>query len=287
MPLDLKDFLDDCVERYNRPAFIETDPIRIPHQFSKLQDIEIMGFWTAVLAWGQRKTILNSANRLVELMDGAPHDFILHHTELDRKKLLSFKHRTFQATDTLYFLEFFQQYYRQHHSLEDAFVIAPRSQKPDTNSQPLEVNSQIPSTEYQVLNTKYKVPIDTTEPALLAFQELFFSLPDAPARTRKHIPTPARKSTCKRLNMFLRWMVRQDGKGVDFGLWKKLSPSQLLIPLDVHVDRIARRYGLLRREKSDWQAVLELTEALRQFDPEDPVKYDFALFGLGVLEKKI
>ena len=279
MPLDLKDFLDDCVERYNRPAFIETDPIRIPHQFSKLQDIEIMGFWTAVLAWGQRKTILNSAQRLAELMDGAPHDFILHHTELDRKKLLSFKHRTFQATDTLYFLEFFQQYYRQYHSLEDAFTT-------DISHTPPITTHQVPNTKYPILTTNYQLPNNTIEPALLAFHHLFFSLPDAPTRTRKHIPTPARKSTCKRLNMFLRWMVRQDDKGVDFGLWKKISPSQLLIPLDVHVDRIARRYGLLHREKSDWQAVLELTEALRQFDPEDPVKYDFALFGLGVLEKK-
>lgn len=308
MPLDLKDFLDDCVERYNRPAFIETDPIRIPHQFSKLQDIEIMGFWTAVLAWGQRKTILNSAQRLVELMDGAPHDFILHHTELDRKKLLSFKHRTFQATDTFYFLEFFQQYYRQHHSLENAFtmdgehieipsngetkyqVLSPakprRIMGPDISHTPPITTHQVPNTNYPILTTNYQLPNNTIEPALLAFHRLFFSLPDAPARTRKHIPTPARKSTCKRLNMFLRWMVRQDDKGVDFGLWKKISPSQLLIPLDVHVDRIARRYGLLHREKSDWQAVLELTEALRQFDPEDPVKYDFALFGLGVLEKK-
>lgn len=259
MPADLKAFLEECVERYNCSAFIETDPICIPHRFSKLQDIEIMGFWTAILAWGQRKTIINSASRLIELMDGAPHDFIINHTELDRKKFLEFKHRTFQATDTLYFLEFFQQYYKQHHTLENAFIPLPSTLVPLPN---------------------------TTEPALLAFHDLFFSLPDAPARTRKHIPTPARKSTCKRLNMFLRWMVRNDNKGVDFGLWKKIKPAQLLMPLDVHVDRIARRYGLLRREKSDWQAVLELTETLREFDAEDPVKYDFALFGLGVLNKE-
>jgi uncharacterized protein (TIGR02757 family) len=257
MPADIKAFLDECVEQYNCPAFIETDPINIPHRFSRLQDIEIMGFWTAVLAWGQRKTIINSATRLCELMEGAPHDFIINHTESDREKFLSFKHRTFQATDTLYFLEFFQQYYRNHSSLEDAFIPLPSSLYPLPN---------------------------TIEPALLAFHEYFFSLPDAPARTRKHIPTPARKSTCKRLNMFLRWMVRQDEKGVDFGVWKKIKPAQLLIPLDVHVDRVARQYGLLQREKSDWQAVLELTETLRQFDAEDPVKYDFALFGLGVLE---
>lgn len=278
MPIDLKDFLEECVTRYNCPAFIETDPISIPHQFSKLQDIEIMGFWTAVLAWGQRKTIINSANQLIEHMDGVPHDFILHHTELDRKKLLGFKHRTFQATDTLYFLEFFQHYYQRYPSLENAFMFK------NTDVTPLFGTEGKKQEKIPLPSTLTLLP-NTTEPALLAFHELFFSLPDAPARTRKHIPTPARKSTCKRLNMFLRWMVRHDDRGVDFGLWKKIKPAQLLIPLDVHVDRIARRYGLLKREKSDWQAVLELTETLREFDPEDPVKYDFALFGLGVLEK--
>jgi len=256
MPADIKAFLDDCVERYNRSEFIPDDPISIPHRFNKLQDIEIIGFWTAVLAWGQRKTIINSANTLIQLMDGAPYDFILNHAESDRKRFLDFKHRTFQATDTLYFLEFFQNYYRQHDSLEDAFA---RFAGPSV--------------------------INTVENTLLGFHEFFFSLPDAPDRTRKHIPTPVRKSTCKRLNMFLRWMVRKDGKGVDFGLWNRIKSSQLLIPLDVHVDRIARKYRLLNRKQTDWLAVLELTEILRKFDPEDPVKYDFALFGLGVLEK--
>lgn len=255
MPADIKAFLDECVEKYNTPAFIADDPISIPHRFSRLQDIEIIGFWTAMLAWGQRKTIINNADRLIQLMDGAPHDFIVHHTELDRKKFLDFKHRTFQPTDTLYFLEFLQQFYRQHDSLEDAFA---RFMSPT---------------------------ISTTEPALMGFHELFFSLEDAPERTRKHIATPARKSTCKRLNMFLRWMVRQDDKGVDFGLWQRIKPAQLLMPLDVHVERIARRFGLLQRKQTDWQAVLELTETLRRYDPKDPVKYDFALFGLGVLEK--
>ncbi|HMO37881.1 MAG TPA: TIGR02757 family protein [Saprospiraceae bacterium] len=256
MPADIKTFLDECVARYNCPAFIPNDPISIPHRFSKLQDIEIIGFWTAMLAWGQRTTIINSAHTLIELMDGAPHDFMLHHTESDRQKWLAFKHRTFQATDTLFFLEFFQQYYRQHRSLEDAFV-------------------------------RFMTPAsETVEAALLGFHELFFSLPDAPARTRKHIATPARKSTCKRLNMFLRWMVRRDDCGVDFGLWTHIQPRQLLMPLDVHVERVARRYGLLQRPQTDWQAVLELTATLRQFDADDPVRYDFALFGLGVLEKQ-
>lgn len=249
-------FLDECVERFNVMDFIENDPIQIPHRFTKLQDVEIMGFWVAMLAWGQRKTIINKANELVSLMDHAPYDFILHHQESDRKRFLDFKHRTFQATDTLYFLEFLQWYYREHSSLETAFA--------------------------QFLSSDDK----TVEAALIGFHELFFSLEDAPKRTRKHIATPARKSTCKRLNMFLRWMVRADDKGVDLGLWKQIRPAQLLMPLDVHVDRVARHYGLIQRKQRDWKTVLELTENLRKFDSEDPVKYDFALFGLGVLGKE-
>lgn len=249
---NLYEFLEASVDQYNRPGFIESDPISVPHRFSLKQDREIMGFWAAVLAWGQRKTIINKANELVELMDGAPYDFIRNHQEEDRRRFLDFKHRTFQATDTLYFLEFFQWYYSQNDSLEDAFA---RHLSPTAA---------------------------TTEAALAGFHELFFSLPDAPDRTRKHIPTPLRGSTCKRLNMFLRWMVRKDDKGVDFGIWERISPEQLLIPLDVHVERVARRLGLLVREKVDWKAVLELTETLRGFDAEDPVKYDFGLFGMGV-----
>jgi len=257
MPKDIQNFLNALVDQYNRPQFIENDPISIPHKFSKLQDIEIMGFWVAMLAWGQRKTIINKAEELIQLMDGAPHDFICNHIEKDRAAFLDFKHRTFQPIDTLYFLEFLQHYYRHHNSLEMAFA-------------------------------KYLPPnATTTEAALRGFHELFFSLPEAPKRTRKHIATPARKSSCKRLNMFLRWMVRKDKRGVDFGLWKSINPRQLLMPLDVHVDRVARRLGLLHRKQTDWLAVLELTEALKAFDAEDPVKYDFALFGMGVLEKKI
>lgn len=255
MPDDIKRLLEQCVNRYNQPAFIPDDPISIPHRFSCLQDIEITGFWAAMLAWGQRKTIINNATELIRLMDGAPYDFIMNHEEKDRARFLSFKHRTFQATDALYFLEFFQQYYRQHDSLEDAFARSLRPSDPHVG------------------------------PALTGFHELFFSLPFAPERTRKHIATPARKSACKRLNMFLRWMVRRDDKGVDFGLWRRIRPAQLLMPLDVHVDRVARRLGLLERKQVDWQTVLELTDRLRAFDSEDPVKYDFALFGLGVLEK--
>ena len=251
----LKSYLDSCVEKFNNPEFIPNDPISIPHQFSKLQDIEIMGFWVAMLAWGQRVTIINKANELIELMDGAPHDFIINHQEKDRKAFLNFKHRTFQATDTLYFLEFFQHFYQKNNSLEVAFS--------------------------QHLTPK----CENVENALRGFHELFFGLENAPHRTKKHVSTPARKSSCKRLNMFLRWMVRNDKNGVDFGLWKKIKTAQLLMPLDVHVDRVARRLGLLERKQTDWKSVIELTENLKKFDADDPVKYDFALFGVGVLEK--
>ncbi|NBC07407.1 MAG: TIGR02757 family protein [Bacteroidetes bacterium] len=253
MPKDLKARLEQLVERYNQPRFIEHDPISIPHQFSRPQDVEIMGFWSAMLAWGQRKTIINKSQELIQLMDGAPHDFILQHEEKDRERFLNFKHRTFQPTDTLYFLEFFQRYYRQHHSLETAFARHLSEEDEDVGQ------------------------------ALIGFHQDFFDTPLAPQRTRKHVATPARRSTCKRLNMFLRWMVRRDNKGVDFGIWANIHPRQLLMPLDVHVERVARRLGLLKRKQVDWQAVLELTEQMRRFDPEDPVKYDFALFGMGVL----
>ena len=246
-----KDFLDAAVRRYNTPAFIPDDPIQVPHRFERLQDREIMGFWTATLAWGQRKTIIQSANRLAALMDHAPYDFILHHSEEDRARFLDFKHRTFQATDTLWFLAFLQSFYRNNDSLEHAFA-------------------------------RHLLPGDlTTERALRGFHRDFFDHPWAPDRTRKHVATPERGSTCKRLNMFLRWMVLSDEQGVDFGVWKKISPAQLLIPLDVHVERVARQLGLLSRPQTDWRAVLELTENLRAFDSEDPVRYDFALFGLG------
>ena len=252
---DIHEFLETAYVQYNRPEFIESDPISLPHLFSKKQDIEIIGFWVAMLAWGQRKTIINKGNQLIELMDGSPHDFIVNHLEEDRKPFLDFKHRTFQATDTLYFLEFLQNFYKKNDSLEAAFA---------EKMSPKDV---------------------TTENGLIGFHEQFFSLPDAPQRTRKHIATPARKSSCKRLNMFLRWMVRKDDQGVDFGIWNEIKPSQLLIPLDVHVDRVARKLGLLKRKQTDWKSVLELTAALREFDPNDPVKYDFSLFGAGVLNK--
>lgn len=252
----LSELLESNVKRFNRADFIKDDPISIPHQLSKLQDIEIMGFWAAMLAWGLRKTIINKCNELLDLMDGTPHDFICNHELKDLKRFKNFKHRTFNATDTLGFIEFFKWYYRSNDSLENAFA-------------------------------RFLTPNDEhVGNALIGFHELFFSLPDFPNRTRKHIATPARKSACKRLNMFLRWMVRKDDKGVDLGLWQQISPSQLLCPLDVHVDRVGRKLGLIHRKQRDWQTVLELTANLKQFDADDPVKYDFALFGIGLSQKK-
>lgn len=249
---DLKGFLDEKVELYNQPSFIPEDPISIPHQYSKKQDIEIAGLFAATLAWGQRKTIISKCNELMQMMDQAPHDFILHHNENDLKRFLNFKHRTFNPTDTLFFIDFLRSHYQKHDSLETAF----------TNGNSGDMESYLSN-----------------------FHINLFAHPNAPERTRKHVATPIRKSACKRLNMYLRWMVRKDNKGVDFGIWKTIKPSQLICPLDVHVERVAKRLDLLQRKQTDWRAAIELSENLRELDPNDPVKYDFALFGLGVMEK--
>lgn len=251
---EMKDFLDAKVDQYNRQNFIENDPIVIPHQFVLKQDIEIMGFWAAILAWGQRITIINKSKELIRLMDGAPYDFIKNHQDVDLKRFIGFKHRTFNDTDTLYFIEFFKQHYQHSGTLESAFC---PSNNPSWNG----------------------------EQALNHFRKTFFSIDEFPKRTLKHVSSPLQKSTCKRLNMFLRWMVRSDDQGVDFGLWKRLKPASLICPCDVHVDRVARRLGLISRKQTDWQTALELTQRLSEFDATDPVKYDFALFGLGIEEK--
>ncbi|MFY0591237.1 TIGR02757 family protein [Roseivirga sp.] len=253
--LDLRGFLNEKYALYNQPGFIENDPICIPHAYSLKQDIEITAFWAAILAWGQRITIINKCKTLFEMMDNQPYDFILNHQENDLKPFLNFKHRTFNDIDTLYFITYLKSFYQKHDSLEQAFLYGIK----DGDA--------------------------TIENGLIEFHNQFFSLEEAPSRTRKHIATPARKSACKRINMFLRWMVRQDDQGVDFGIWKGIKPSQLVCPCDVHVERVGRRLGLIKRKQVDWQTALELTENLKQFDPFDPVKYDFALFGLGVEEK--
>ncbi|WP_090658842.1 TIGR02757 family protein [Parafilimonas terrae] len=247
----LKEFLNSKFELYNQPSFIKDDPISIPHLFTKKQDIEIAGFFASIFAWGNRKTIISKSRELMELMDMQPHEFCLNEDLGRLKRLLEFKHRTFNPTDLLYFVEFLQYHYRNNDSLETAF-------------------------------TKWG---NTIEQMLIGFHHYFFSLEDVPLRTKKHIATPEKKSNCKRLNMFLRWMVRDDNKGVDFGLWKSINSSQLICPVDVHVARVAKRFNLLQRKQTDWNAAIELTEQLKKFDAHDPVKYDFALFGLGVIEK--
>ncbi len=247
---EVYELLEQKTRQYNQPNFIKDDPISIPHRFSRLQDIEIMGLWAAVLAWGQRKTIINKCNELIDLMDAAPHQFVTQHREQDLKRFENFKHRTFNLSDTLYFLDFFRNFYQAHNSLEILFLTKSKS--------------------------------ESIENGLINFHEQFFAAEYAPMRTRKHISTPLRKSSCKRLNMFLRWMVRNDKQGVDFGLWRSIAPSQLICPCDVHVDRVARNLGLITRPTTDWLTALELTENLRKFDAVDPVKYDFALFGMGI-----
>lgn len=243
--------MDQKVDVYNQHSFIVNDPISIPHLFSKKQDIEIAGFFAAVFAWGNRTTIINKSKELMELMNYKPYDFCLHHSSSDLKRMLNFKHRTFNSTDLLYFISFLNFHYTNHKSLETAFTMHGK----------------------------------TADKMLTGFHHYFFSLEHVPERTRKHIATPERKSSCKRLNMFLRWMVRKDNNGVDFGIWKNISPAELICPIDVHVARVARRLNILIRKQTDWEAALELTKYLRTLDSKDPVKYDFALFGLGVMEK--
>lgn len=251
-PEALYDFLEDRYAYYEANFSITLDPISIPYGFSNKMDIEISGFFAAMLAWGNRKSILKSCNRLMELMDDAPHQFITQHHDKDLKPLMGFVYRTFNSTDLLYFIAFLKHHYQYYTSLEDAFLYPKLS----------------------------NVPFDM-KLALSHFHDYFFSLEFAPDRTRKHVSTPLKKSACKRLNMFMRWMVRVDSL-VDFGIWKRISPKDLICPLDVHVGTTSRRLSLLGRVKDDWLAAEELTNALKQFDFNDPVKYDLVLFSLGV-----
>lgn len=253
--------VEELLEHYyalcHLPIFVEDDPISIPHRFSKQQDIEIMGFFAAILSWGQRVTVINNCRRLSALMDESPCDFILYHSEKDLQPLESFVHRTFNSTDLLGIIAFFRQYYAQHESLENAF------------SDGLSARDE------------------HVGPGIQHFHDLIMSLETTAPRTKKHLAAPSGKSTCKRINMYLRWMVREDDAGIDFGIWKQIRPAQLLCPLDVHVERHARNLGLITRKQTDWQTALELTARLREIDPIDPVRFDFALFGMGILEKKV
>ncbi|MEA4916458.1 TIGR02757 family protein [Proteiniphilum sp.] len=246
----MKSFLDEKVDRYNNITFIENDPISIPHLFSGREDREIMGFFAAMLAWGQRKTIISKCRELVQRFGGEPLRFIREHGEDDLKGLLGFTHRTFNDTDLLYFVDFLHRHYASYATLEDAFLD--------------------------------RGVFHSMEDSLIRFEQTFFDDPAAPHRTRKHVATPLRNSACKRINMFMRWMVRSDDRGVDFGIWKRIPQNALICPIDLHVDRTARRLGLITRKQTDWKTALELTENLRLLDPFDPVKYDFALFGLSL-----
>jgi uncharacterized protein (TIGR02757 family) len=248
----IKDLLEMKYREYHCPEFIINDPISIPHKFSGLQDIEIAAFWTAILSWGQRPVIISKATELMQLMDNAPFDFVINHQEPDRKRFQSFVHRTFQYPDSLCFLDFFQKHYQTNKSLENAFL-------------------------YDEMDSW------NAEMGLTHFHHYFFSIAEHMQRSKKHIANPASNSTCKRINMFLRWMVREDEMGIDFGLWKRIPISELMIPFDVHVENVARQLKLLIRKQRDWKAVEELTSALRKMDEKDPVRYDYALFGMGVM----
>ena len=249
---ELQDFLNEKALQYNHPDFIELDPIQIPHQYEQKEDIEIAGFLSAVIAWGNRASIIKSAQRMMQLMGNSPYDFVLDHRETDLERLTGFVHRTFNSTDLIYFIRALKHIYLNKNGLEGLF------QKHQTE--------------------------DSLQPAIHQLKQEFFSMRH-PDRTEKHLPDPLKGSAAKRINMFLRWMVRKDRRGVDFGLWKFISPSILSCPLDVHTGTVARKLGLLKRSQNDARAVNELDTVLRGFDPEDPVKYDFALFGLGISEK--
>ncbi len=248
---DLKEFLEEKVEQYNRPSFIELDPISIPHLFSSKEDIEIAGFLSASIAWGNRKMILRNATRMMALLDDSPYDFIMNSEAPDLERLEGFVHRTFNSSDLIYFLKALKHIYMIKGGLETIF-------------------------------NEYKIE-ESLKPAIHKLYAIFFELPHN-HRTERHISDPYKGSAAKKINMFLRWMVRNDNKGVDFGIWKRISPAELFIPLDLHTGNTARKLGLLTRKQNDWKAVEELTGVLREFDPSDPVKYDFALFGLGVNE---
>lgn len=248
---ELKDFLEEKVKQYNRPSFIETDPVSIPHRYSVKEDIEIAGFLAATIAWGNRKMILRNAGRMMELMDDAPGDFVMNHWESDLERLRGFVHRTFNSADFEFFIRSLRNIYVNHSGLEGIF-------------------------------TRYKTD-QSLQPAIHMLSCIFFELPHQ-NRTLRHVSDTFRGSAAKKINMYLRWMVRNDNRGVDFGIWKSISPSILSCPLDVHSGNVARKLGLIKRKQNDARAVAEIDSILREFDPSDPVKYDFALFGLGVFE---
>ncbi|MGB1269269.1 MAG: TIGR02757 family protein [Flavobacteriaceae bacterium] len=249
---DLKSFLDEKVEQYNTTEFIDSDPIQIPHLFTQKEDIEISGFLTATIAWGNRKMIIKNAHKMMALLGNSPYDFVINHKEHHLEQLEGFVHRTFNSTDFIHFIKALQHIYTTHNGLESVF-------------------------------NKYATQ-ESLQPAIHEFKKIIFEIPH-PSRTTKHVSDPFKNSACKKINMWLRWLIRNDKTGVDFGLWKNILPNALSCPLDVHSGNVARKLGLLHRKQNDAKAVLELDTSLRLLDKHDPVKYDFALFGLGVFEK--
>ena len=249
---ELKDFLDEKVVQYNTLDFIESDPVQIPHLFSQKEDIEIAGFLSATIAWGNRKMIIKNSHKMMDLMGNAPYDFVMSHTDNDLKRLDTFVHRTFNGQDFASFIKSIQNIYENHNGLESVYA---KNQE-----------------------------LKTMQNSISEFKKTFFEIPHQ-YRTQKHISDPLNNSAAKRINMYLRWMVRQDTKGVDLGIWKSISPASLSCPLDVHSGNVARKLGMLTRKQNDGKALAELDMKLREFDANDPVKYDFALFGLGVFEK--
>ncbi|SNR34003.1 TIGR02757 family protein [Lutibacter flavus] len=249
--IELKEFLDEKVLEYNQPKFIESDPIQIPHRYNLKEDIEISAFLTSTIAWGNRKMIIKNANKMMEFMGNSPYDFVMNHDEHHLDSLDGFVHRTFNSIDLKYFIKALKHIYINHNGLESLI--------------------------------NHYASNDSLQPAIHELKKVFFELPH-PLRTTKHMSDPMKGSSSKRLNMWLRWMIRNDTAGVDFGIWKNLSPSQLSCPLDVHSGNVARKLGLLTRKQNDSKALAELDASLRAMDRNAPVKYDFALFGLGIFE---
>lgn len=250
--LEIKTFLEEKYSLYNQPKFIDSDPIQVPHSFSAKEDIEISAILTASIAWGRRTLIIKKAQEMMSLMENCPYDFLMNANLKDIARFEKFQYRTFKGEDAVYFIRALQNIYLNHGGLQELFESA-----------------------FSLRGNIYD--------SFLKFREVFFSL-NPPLRTLKHIADVTKGTSAKRLNMFLRWMVRKDNRGVDFGVWKNIPPSALLMPLDVHTGNVSRKLELLNRKQNDWKAVLELTENLRKYDSSDPVKYDFALFGLGVFE---
>ncbi len=253
---EISAFLSEKHNLYNRPEFIVHDPISVPHAFDLKEDIEIIGFLVATIAWGQRKTIINNGHKLAEAMGNNPYEFVMGYPKNTNSKehISTFKHRTFNGIDCDYFLKSLKNIYLKHNGLHGLFRKLIEEHNGDIGK------------------------------SISSFKQVFFELAH-PLRTRKHVSNPIAGSAAKRLNMFLRWMVRNDNKGVDFGIWSDINPKVLMMPLDVHTSKVGRKLGLLNRKQNDWKAVEELTNRLRKLDPSDPVKFDFALFGLGIEEK--